>query len=442
MDALSIHGGVPLRGTVMASGAKNAALPILAASILATKPVRLSRVPQLADVDSISLLLGHLGVEVKYLGAGEVAVETVDPRPVRAPDHLVRRMRASFCVLGPLLARRRRAMVPLPGGCKIGQRPVDLHLSGLAVLGAELRIEHGRVIATAHRLRGTRIKLLGPRGSTVTGTANVMCAAAVAQGESILEGAAREPEIVDLGVFLNALGARISGLGTSTLVIEGVGELSGGTHQVISDRIEAGTLLTAAAITQGVITVGGVEPEHLSSVLEALAEAGAQIDVGPGEITLRCNQRPRPLTITALPYPGLPTDLQSQFMALTTLADGRSRICDAVFPQRFGHAVQLRRMGAEIGRRGSTAFVTGVPRLHGATVNASDLRASAALILAGMAAEGTTLVRRIHHLDRGYERLEAKLLSLGAQIERISRQPRAESASLANRSPAAYNRGA
>jgi UDP-N-acetylglucosamine 1-carboxyvinyltransferase len=440
MDAFSIQGGVALHGTVAASGAKNAALPIMAASILASEPVQLSRVPQLADVDTMALLLGHLGVEMTYLGNGGVAIATVDVRTVRAPDHLVRRMRASFCVLGPLLARRRRAIVPLPGGCRIGRRPVDLHLSGLAALGAELRIEQGRVVARAGRLRGTRVNLMGPRGPTVTGTANVMCAAAVAQGQSILEGAAREPEIVDLGKFLIALGARIEGLGTSRLVIHGVSELGGGAHRVIPDRIEAGTLLIAGAITGGAVTVREVVLEHLTCVLDAVAKAGAQIDIGLGQITLRSVDRPLPLRITASPYPGLPTDLQSQFMAWMALADGTSHICDEVFPERFQHAVELRRMGARIRRRGATTLVTGVPRLHGAIVNASDLRASAALVLAGLLAEGNTLVRRIHHLDRGYERLEEKLRFLGARIERVRiDEPKANDSLVAKRRPAAYN---
>jgi UDP-N-acetylglucosamine 1-carboxyvinyltransferase len=268
-------------------------------------------------------------------------------------------------------------------------------------------------------LRGARINLLGPRGPTVTGTANVLCAAATAQGQTIIEGAAREPEIVDLGLFLNTLGSRIEGLGTSTLVIDGVGELGGGAHHVIPDRIEAGTLLVAAAITQGAMTLHDVEPGHLTAVLELLAESGAAIEVGCRELTLRSADRPRPLRITASPYPGLPTDLQSQFMALLSLANGRSTIRDSVFPHRFAHAVELRRMGAQIRRRGATAVVSGVPRLCGASVTASDLRASAALVLAGMAASGTTIVRQIHHLDRGYERLDDKLRSLGARIERI-----------------------
>lgn len=419
MDAFSITGGVPLSGTVTASGAKNAALPIMAAAILASEPVRLARVPQLADVDTMSLLLGHLGVEVAYRGGGEIEIRTVDAQPIRAADHLVRRMRASFCVLGPLLARRGRAVVPLPGGCRIGDRPVDLHLKGLAALGAELRIEQGRVIARARRLRGARIDLLGPRGPTVTGTANVMSAAVVAEGVTIIEGAAREPEIVDLGRFLGTLGARIEGLGTSTLVISGVRELGGGTHRVIADRIEAGTLLLAATITRGTITIESVEPQHLSCALAALAETGAQITASGASISLSAPDRPRPLNLMASPHPGLPTDLQSQFMALLALAEGRSQLGDAVFPERFRHAVELRRMGARIHRRGPSVFLRGVDQLQGAAVTASDLRASAALVLAGLAARGRTLVRRIHHLDRGYEQLEVKLRSLGARIDRL-----------------------
>jgi UDP-N-acetylglucosamine 1-carboxyvinyltransferase len=420
MDAFSIIGGIPLTGTVSVSGAKNAALPIMAAAILASEPVKLARVPRLADVDTLSLLLGHLGVEVAYREGGQVEIRTVDAGPVCAPDELVRRMRASFCVLGPLLARRGRAIVPLPGGCRIGDRPVDLHLKGLAALGAELRIEQGRVIARARRLRGARIELLGPRGPTVTGTANVMSAAVVAEGVTVIEGAAREPEIVDLGRFLITLGAQIEGLGTATLTITGVRELGGGAHRVIADRIEAGTLLLAAAITRGQITIESVEPNHLACALAALSEAGVSITIRGDAITLRSADRPRPLNLTAAPYPGLPTDLQSQFMALLTLAEGRSQLGDAVFPERFQHAAELRRMGARIRRRGPTAFVSGVEELHGAVVTASDLRASAALVLAGLAAGGCTVVRRIHHLDRGYERLETRLAGLGARIERRS----------------------
>jgi UDP-N-acetylglucosamine 1-carboxyvinyltransferase len=323
-------------------------------------------------------------------------------------------------VLGPLLARRGRAIVPLPGGCRIGPRPVDLHLAGLAALGADLRIEQGRVIAQSRRLRGARINLRGPRGPTVTGTANVMSAAVLARGVTVIEGAACEPEIVDLGNFLQSLGARIEGLGTATVFVRGVSELSGGEYRIIPDRIEAGTLLIAAAITHGRIMIEDVRPDHLQATLKVLAKAGCRLCIRNSEITLQSPDQLQPFRASALPYPGLPTDLQSQFMALAAVAAGRSSIRDQVFPERFEHARQLRRLGAAVHRRGNGARVEGGRPLHGAAVTACDLRASAALVLAGLAARGETTIRRIHHLDRGYERLEEKLRSLGASISRIN----------------------
>ncbi len=418
MSSFRIIGGTPLCGTVQASGSKNAALPMMAASILAEGPVRLQRVPRLVDVETLSRVLVRLGMEVTWTAEGEMLLCTVDPTPVRAEYQLVRPMRASFCVLGPLLARRGRAVVSLPGGCNIGDRPVDLHLKGLAALGAELRLRHGYVVARAERLIGTTIDLAGPRGPTVTGTANVLCAAVLAQGRTILHGAAREPEIVDLGRFLISMGARIDGLGTETLEIDGVEQLDGTTHRIIPDRIEAATLLLAAAITQGSATVGGVIPSHLEAVLEVLEATGTRIDRAADRITLTSAGPPRPVDIIARPFPGVPTDLQAQFMALLSLADGRSRIGDEVFPDRFLHTAELQRLGAKIRRDGPMAEVTGVAHLAGATVTACDLRASAALVLAGLAAHGRTTVRQIHHLDRGYEGLDEKLARLGARIER------------------------
>ncbi len=423
MDCLRISGGVPLRGRVTASGSKNAALPIMAASILAGGPVTLSGVPNLADVNTLALLLGYLGVEVKRGADGKVRIETVDATPIKAEYELVRRMRASFCVLGPLLARRGRGVVSLPGGCKIGTRPVDLHLSGLAALGASIRIEHGYVIAEAKRLRGAQIDLCGPHGPTVTGTANVMSAATLARGKTIITSAATEPEIVDLGQFLIGLGAQISGLGTSVIEIVGVEQLGATQYTIIPDRIEAGTLLISAAITGGEVTVSGIVIDHLTAVLHTLAETGCEIGRGDQEITLRATARPRPVHICAQPYPGIPTDLQAQFMALVSLANGQSTIRDHVFPERFMQVAELNRLGARIERSGSTAIVRGVRRLSGAIVTACDLRASAALALAGLAADRETVVRRLHHLDRGYERLELKLAALGANVVR---QPEAE----------------
>jgi len=412
-----ITGGLPLHGTVEVSGSKNAALPMMAASILAEGPVRLEGVPRLDDVDTLAKVLARLGVEVRRTPRG-LRLETVDRRPVRARYGLVRRMRASFCVLGPMLARRARAVVSLPGGCNIGDRPVDLHLKGLAALGARLRLRRGYVVAEADRLIGATVHLSGPRGPTVTGTANVLSAAALARGETTLTGAAVEPEIVDLGNFLNSMGACISGLGTPTIRVTGVEQLGGTTYRVIPDRIEAATLLLAAAITGGSASVAKVVPEHLTAVLEALRAAGSTIRVGEQRVSIAAADRPRPLDVTAQPYPGVPTDVQAQCTALLSLAHGCSSVCDRVFAGRFMHVAELNRLGARIQRHNSTALITGVKRLAGATITASDLRASAALVLAGLAAEGETIVQRVHHLDRGYERLDDKLSRLGARIQR------------------------
>jgi UDP-N-acetylglucosamine 1-carboxyvinyltransferase len=418
MDCLRIAGGIRLQGNVTASGSKNSALPIMAASILAHGTVALEGVPDLVDVNTLALLLGYLGVEVKRAADGVLAIETVDPRPTKAEYELVRRMRASFCVLGPLVARRGRGVVSLPGGCNIGTRPVDLHLAALAALGADIRIEHGYVVAEAKQLTGTQIHLCGPCGPTVTGTANAMSAATLARGRTILTGAAREPEIVDLGEFLAAMGAKIAGLGTDTIEITGVEQLCGVRYQIIPDRIEAGTLLIAAAITGGAATVEGVNPGHMAAILDALAAAGIEVTTSPTSASVRATTRPRPSSIAAQPFPGIPTDLQAQFMALLSIAAGQSRISDGVFPDRFMQVAELNRLGARIERQGSTATIDGVRCLSGATVMASDLRASAALVLAGLAAQQETIVRRVYHLDRGYERLEAKLAQLGAQISR------------------------
>jgi UDP-N-acetylglucosamine 1-carboxyvinyltransferase len=413
-----IRGGTRLSGTVRVSGSKNAALPMMAAAILASGPVRLEGVPRLLDVETLSQVLRELGVAVTRTLDEALVLETVDLAAVQAGYELVRRMRASFCVLGPLLARRGRAVVSLPGGCNIGPRPVDLHLAGLAALGAELRIEHGYVIAEAKRLVGARIQLAGPQGPTVTGTANVLAAAVLADGETVITGAAVEPEIVDLGRLLNGMGAQIEGLGTPTLRVEGVKRLHGTTYRIIPDRIEAATLLLAAAITGGTVTVAGVVPEQLAAVLDKLDQAGFDLLVAKDEVTLVATAPPRPVDLTALPYPGVPSDVQAQWMALLTLARGRSTIGDRVFASRFQHIAELNRLGARIELCGSTAVVTGVDRLTGAVVTASDLRASAALVLAGLAAKGETVIDDIHHLDRGYERLDEKLNQLGAQVER------------------------
>lgn len=420
MHFLQITGGRRLSGTVRVGGSKNAALPMMAASILADGPVRLEGVPRLTDVRTLARVLRQLGMRVTRTRDDAVLLETVDPAPVRARYDLVRRMRASFCVLGPLLARRGRAVVSLPGGCNIGRRPVDLHLKGLTALGANLRLRHGYVIADAERLTGAAIDLTGPRGPTVTGTANVLSAAVLARGKTTIAGAAMEPEIVDLGNLLNTMGANICGLGTPVLEINGVEQIHGVNYRIIPDRIEAATLLLAAAMAGGSATVAGARPEHLTSVLETLRQAGLQIATDSERITVTSSGRPRPIDITALPYPGIPTDLQAQLTALAALADGRSTICDGVFPERFLHTAELNRLGAKIDRRDDKAIVTGVERLSGAEVTTSDLRASAALVLAGLAARGNTTIRQIHHLDRGYQHLDEKLNHLGAQIERLS----------------------
>ena len=418
MHQFRIVGGRPLAGTIEVSGSKNASLPMMAASILAEGPLHLDGVPRLADVETLSLVLAELGMACVRAADGGMLLETVDAAPTRAGYPWVRKMRASFCVLGPLLARRGRAVVPLPGGCQIGPRPVDLHLKGLAALGADLSIEAGCVVASARRLRGASIDLLGPRGPTVTGTANVLCAAVLAQGETILRGAAVEPEIVDLACLLNAMGAKIAGLGTSTLRIAGVGELHGVRHRVIPDRIEAATLAMAAAVTRGGATVAGVAPHHLGETLASLRAAGCEVDVSGDRLTVAAANRLQPLDITAEPYPGIPSDLQAQWMALLSVAAGRSAVRDRVFPGRLMHVAELGRLGARIAVDHGAAVIHGVDRLRGARVTASDLRASAALVLAGLAADGETIVEEVHHLDRGYQRLDCKLQSLGAIIQR------------------------
>ncbi len=415
MNALRIWGQTRLTGEVAASGSKNAALPILAASLLAGEPVRLANVPELSDISTLSRLLQGLGVFVAR-SAGEVLIETHDDRPTRAEATYVRRMRASFCVLGSLVARRGRAVVPLPGGCKIGDRPIDLHLRGLAALGADIDIRQGCVVARARRLTGASVHLSGARGPTVTGTANVMSAAVLARGTTVITGAALEPEIVDLGRFLQTLGARIEGLGTGTIRIQGVDQLGGGSYQIIPDRIETATLLLAAAMTRGSIRVTDTAPEHLGAVLDVMLAAGAAVETTADSIRVVMCGRPKPVSVVARPYPGLPTDLQAQWTAFMCSARGPSVVRDTVFPERFHHVAELTRLGASVRRVGDSVRVRGTESLTGGVVAASDLRASAALVLAGLAASGETTVAGVHHLDRGYERLEEKLTRLGASI--------------------------
>ena len=432
MDRFIIHGGTPLHGTVRVSGSKNAALPMMAASLVASGPLRLQHAPDLADVRTLAALLRTLGVESQRDGS-TLSLECVDDRPCRADYDLVRRMRASICVLGPLLAKRRKAIVSLPGGCNIGHRPIDLHLRGLRALGAEIQIENGYVIASASRLRGANIHLGGDHGSTVTGTCNVMTAACLASGTTVIDAAACEPEVVDLGRLLIGMGARIEGLGTSQLVIDGVDELAGASHTVIPDRIEAATLMIAAAITGGEITIENVALEQMTAVVDCLREIGVLIRPSAEGCRVSVAFRSAkgwpfaerkatlsPVACHALPYPGFPTDVQAQLTALLCLTPGQSSVTDQVFPSRFMHVSELLRMGADIRREGDSAVITGVAHLSGAHVMASDLRASAALVLAALAARGETTIHRIYHLDRGYEQLEIKLQSLGARVERLA----------------------
>jgi UDP-N-acetylglucosamine 1-carboxyvinyltransferase len=423
MDMFVIQGGKRLTGTVAVGGAKNSALPLMAAALAAEGETVLRGVPRLVDVDTLSALLESLGAQVTRGRDDELSISVVNERAYIADYELVRRMRAGFCVLGPLLAKRGKACVSLPGGCNIGDRPIDLHLKGLRALGADIRIERGYVVARASRLCGAHLYLGGPFGSTVTGTCNVMVAAALAEGITTIEAGACEPEVVDLGNLLNAMGARITGLGTPTLRIDGVERLFGVEHSVIPDRIEAATLMMAAAITRGNVTLTNVCPDHMTSVLDALHEMGVRIVLGDRSLEVSAEGPLRPVECVALPYPAIPTDVQAQLTALLTTVPGMSIVTDKVFPDRFLHAPELVRMGARIRREGNSAIVSGVDRLSGACVMASDLRASAALVLSGLAAHGPTVVRRIYHLDRGYEQLELKLRQLGADISRVKDEP-------------------
>jgi UDP-N-acetylglucosamine 1-carboxyvinyltransferase len=411
---LVIEGGVPLRGEVRVSAAKNAALPLLAASLLSVEPVELENVPRLADVATIRALLEGLGTEIEERD-GRTIARTPTLRSVEAPYDLVSTMRASVLVLGPLLARAGRARVSMPGGCAIGSRPIDLHLKGLARLGAEVILTQGYVEARAARLKGARIVF---DLVTVTGTENLMMAAALAEGTTILENAAREPEIPDLARLLTAMGARIHGAGTERIEIEGVTELGGAQHRIIPDRVEAGTFLVAGAITGGDVTVRDVVPAHLSAVLDKLEATGARLEVAPDRVRIRAEERPRATDVVTNPFPGFATDMQAQMMALLGLAEGSSVITETIFENRFQHAAELRRLGAAIEIEGSRAVIRGVPRYYGAPVMATDLRASASLVLAGLAAAGATEVSRVYHLDRGYEGMEHKLAALGARIRR------------------------
>ncbi len=420
MDKLVINGGGRLKGTVRISGAKNAALPIMAASLLAEGPSTIRGVPELADIRSMGELLGDLGASVSHSAEGDLRVNVEDEGRCHAQYERVRKMRASVCVLGPLLAKRKGARVSMPGGCAIGSRPVDLHLRGLAALGAEIDLDGGDIVARAKKLTGANIFLGGPFGSTVLGTANVMMAATLAAGRTVIESAACEPEIADLADYLNAMGARVAGAGTPRVVIDGVEELAGVEHEIIPDRIEAGTFMIAAALSNGEVTFQNARPDHMMALLDKLREIGVLIETNADGVVVSSARRLEPADVTTQPYPGFPTDLQAQVMTLLCLADGNSAITEKVFPDRFMHVAELLRMGANIRKEGPTTIVTGVKRLVGAPVMASDLRASAALVLAGLVARGTTTVQRVYHIDRGYEHIESKLRSLGGDIQRVS----------------------
>ncbi len=422
MDSLIVEGSTRLRGKTRINGSKNAALPIMAGALLANGPSIIDDVPNLSDIQHQMALLTELGASVERSADGSMHIEVKDETNSHARYDLVRKMRASICVLGPLLAKRGEARVSMPGGCAIGDRPVDIHLRGLAKLGAKIKLEGGDIVVTAQRLRGTDIFLGGNFGSTVLGTANVMSAATLAEGTTIIESAACEPEVMDLAEYLNAMGARISGQGTPRITIEGVKELKGCRHRVISDRIEAGTFMVAAAISNGEIELENVRLRDLMATVDKLRAIGVIVEASNGGCTVARSQRLHATTITTQPHPGFPTDLQAQFMALLAIADGNSIITEKIFPDRFLHVAELARMGAKVHREGATVIIEGTDQLVGAPVMASDLRASAALVLAGLAAEGSTTVNRVYHIDRGYERIEERLNKLGARIQRVDQR--------------------
>lgn len=436
MDSFVIRGGTRLKGTIEISGSKNSALPIMAACLLANGKTTLRGVPRLSDIDSMSKLIGELGCHVYRhepsptgTAAGEpplpalngpLDIEVTDEKLCEARYDIVKTMRASICVLGPLLAKRGKAIVSIPGGCAIGDRPVDLHVRGLQKLGAEFRTENGNIVGEVRgRLKGCRMYLGGAQGPTVLGTINVLCAAALAEGETVLVGAACEPEVVDCAELLIKMGARIQGHGTPEVRIQGVDQLHGADHRIIPDRIECGTFMIAAAMTNGELELRNCNLDHLIAVVDRLDEVGVKIERQNGTIFVSSNRRLNTVEMTTQPYPGFPTDLQAQLMGLLCLADGMSVITERIFPDRFLHVGELNRMGAHIRKEGPTAIIQGVKELQGASVMASDLRASAALVLAGLVARGSTRIDRVYHIDRGYEKIEQKLVAVGADIERV-----------------------
>ena len=417
MDKILVHGGHPLSGSIKISGSKNSALPMIAATLLTREPCVLRRVPDLSDTNYMLQILMHLGAEVER-ASGTVTVQADKVESV-APYEVVRKMRASVCVLGPLLGRCKEATVSMPGGCVIGDRPIDLHLKGFEALGAAVRVENGNIKVFAPKLTGAVINLRGKFGPTVLGTDNVMMASVLAEGVTVIEGAASEPEVVDLANFLNKMGAKIEGAGTRRIIIEGVSELHGAEYEVIPDRIETGTFLVAGAVCGNGVTLNRVKPEHVLSVTTALSNCGFKIESTGNSISISPNGRNKPLELATEPYPGFPTDMQAQMCALLSTTEGMSAITENIFPQRYMHIAELKRMGAHVQIEGATAIIQGVDRLYGAPVMASDLRASAALVLAGLKADGVTEIRRVYHIDRGYEHLDEKLGELGAQIERV-----------------------
>lgn len=417
MDAFKITGGTPLQGNVTISGAKNAALPILMSVLLSETPVTISNVPRLNDIETTIKLLSQLGAKVQWLSANEVMIDASHIDHCLASYDLVKTMRASILVLGPLLARFGHAEVSLPGGCAIGARPVNLHIQGLRLMGADIEVENGYIIAkNSGRLSGANIFM---DTVSVTGTENLMMAAALADGITTIENAAREPEIVDLADCLNAMGAKVSGAGSDTLTIEGVASLKGDTYRVMPDRIETGTFLVAAAATQGQVKCLNTDPKALDAVLSKLQESGAEVTVGDDWIELKMSSRPKAVNIRTAPHPAFPTDMQAQFVTLNAIAEGTSTTTETIFENRFMHVPELQRMGANIDLEGNTAIAKGVEKLHGAQVMATDLRASASLVIAGLVAETETQVDRIYHIDRGYQHIEDKLQALGASIIRI-----------------------
>ena len=433
MDSFLIHGGARLKGNVEISGSKNSALPILAACLMAEGKTTLHGVPRLSDVNSMVKLVAELGCDVKRHDPrtktvgdgpdlnGPLDLEVTDESQCEARYDIVKTMRASICVLGPLLAKRGKAIVSIPGGCAIGDRPVDLHVRGLQKLGADFTTEGGNIVGTVRgRLKGCRLYLGGAQGPTVLGTINVMCAAALAEGETVLVGAACEPEVADCADLLNKMGAKIRGHGTPEIRIEGVDRLVGVGHRIIPDRIEAGTFVMAAAITNGELDLHHCNTDHLIAVADRLDEVGVRLEPIDTGVRVSSTRRLQPIEMVTQPYPGFPTDLQAQLMALLCLADGISVVTERIFPDRFLHVGELNRMGARIRKEGPTAIIQGVKELQGASVMASDLRASAALVMAGLVAKGTTRIDRVYHIDRGYEKIEQKLIGVGADIERVN----------------------